>query len=434
MSTTTTHWFSPNACEFSSSRISLDFGLRSADQFFRELVVPEIGRVWFVRQISWPLAALVIHEELESQNPSLLKPTAISHGIEALACKLEYYSKLNGNEKSKRILGSRAFGRDSGDGLWTFSHLQQSKNYVVNTHRQAATRALLVDGGLGFVNGSRFDLYKLEPVGRALANAFLDQRVGKGGSTLRKWLRGWLEGDVKRDAEVSRWPKSLRVALSPEYPSPEECSLVRSRLLETSSDAGEIRRRLAASIGRAKALRDIEGDVIDRLCKARHDKQAADILAARAFGAVLDRARDAVSVLTSDRLGIGRHPVRLTVLATDNGIRESLKNLREASKSYITRTTKARVNEPTSRAFANAVSTDDDVEAIRLIVHRAGQILGLADGAVFRGPLFRVINATDETNIIDDGTASIEPDRTGRTYRIANLHSLLRDLDSRGAR
>jgi len=31
------------------------------DRFYRELVVPELGRVWFVRQLSWPLAALALH-------------------------------------------------------------------------------------------------------------------------------------------------------------------------------------------------------------------------------------------------------------------------------------------------------------------------------------------------------------------------------------
>jgi hypothetical protein len=49
-------WFSPAPSEITSARISLDFGLRAADLFFRELVVPELGRIWFVRQLSWPLA------------------------------------------------------------------------------------------------------------------------------------------------------------------------------------------------------------------------------------------------------------------------------------------------------------------------------------------------------------------------------------------
>src|ERR1035438_4670895 len=99
-----------NPSEVSSSRISLDFGLRSADFFFRDLVVPELGRIWFVRQLSWPLASLALHEAIQSHGSNAPKPTAICHGIEALACKLEY--KVDPQGPFERILGSRAFGHD----------------------------------------------------------------------------------------------------------------------------------------------------------------------------------------------------------------------------------------------------------------------------------------------------------------------------------
>jgi hypothetical protein len=67
------------------------------------------------------------------------------------------------------------------------------------------------------------------------------------------------------------------------------------------------------------------------------------------------------------------------------------------------------------------------------MVDRAGEVLALADGSVIRGALFRVVDTTDETRDLEDGAASIEPDRTGRTFRIANFHSLLRDVDPPGA-
>jgi hypothetical protein len=67
--------------------MSLDFELRATDLFFREVVVPELGRIWFARQLSWPLAALAIHEELASQGSNAPKPTAICHGVEAFARK-----------------------------------------------------------------------------------------------------------------------------------------------------------------------------------------------------------------------------------------------------------------------------------------------------------------------------------------------------------
>src|SRR3954468_8529865 len=102
-----TFWFAPAPSEISSSRISLDFGLRSADLFFRELVVPELGRLWFVRQLSWPMAALALHEDLRDHHGgNIPKPTALCHGIEALACKLEFFA--NREARSERILGRRA--------------------------------------------------------------------------------------------------------------------------------------------------------------------------------------------------------------------------------------------------------------------------------------------------------------------------------------
>jgi hypothetical protein len=95
----------------SSQRLSLDLGLRASDLFFRELVVPELGRIWFARQLSWPLAALALHEELAHHESNVPKPTAICHGIEALACKLEYL--VDPQNESRRILGRRAFDRDA---------------------------------------------------------------------------------------------------------------------------------------------------------------------------------------------------------------------------------------------------------------------------------------------------------------------------------
>ena len=84
------YWFAPAPAQVSSQRLSLDFDLRSADLFYRELVVPELGRIWFARQLSWPVAALALHKELAGVGSNPPKPTAICHGIEALACKLEY--------------------------------------------------------------------------------------------------------------------------------------------------------------------------------------------------------------------------------------------------------------------------------------------------------------------------------------------------------
>jgi hypothetical protein len=415
--------------------MSLDFDLRAADLFFRELVVPGLGRIWFARQLSWPLAALALHEELANRGSNAPKPTAICHGIEALGCKLQYAANPDQATRSRRILGSRAFGRDQNLGVWTFQQLHQRRSYVQNTHRQAATRAVNVERGLGFARGSRFDLLELEPVGRDLANAFLNQRVGH--TTLKKWLVGWLRGDkmlpVSRDGYLQ--------ALSPEHPTPEERTSVRSRLLDADTqnrkDVKEKRQRLARAVGRAANVPDIEGAVVVRLSAAGHWEQANEVTAARAFGTVLDRARDVIAVLTSDRLAIGLRPESVSVLARDDILGKAIEDLRKGTKDYVDKAKAAKVNEPTSHAFAEAVAAADDGEAIRLMVSRAGEVLGLADGSIVRGPLFRSVDATyldatRDSGTLEDAAASIEPDRTGRTFRIANFHSLLRDVDQRG--
>lgn len=429
MTAASAYWFSPLPSELSASRVSLDFGLRAADLFFRELVVPGLGRLWFVRQLSWPLAALALHEELQRRGGSPPKPTAICHGVEALACRLEYEANSSREARSRRILGSRAFDREDGEQPWTFRRLRQASNYVRNTHRQAAARAIRAEGGLGFALGSRFDLLELEPIGHDLARAFLDQSVGQGGTKLRQWLIGWLRGEK----EIPASHESFRRALSPEHATAEECSCVSSRLLRTADPASTKRQRLAAALGRAAAMPDIENTVVVRLEKSGHGGQAAEILAARSFGAVLDRVRDLVAnathVVEPARVG-----VKIVAMATDRRIGSSLKSLRSAVDGYAKRASAAGVNEPTSLAFVKEVLGADDVDLIKLAAARAGGMLGLADGCVVRGPLFGKIGGSEDDSGLEDSAASIEPDRTGRTFRMANLHALLRDVQQGGAR
>lgn len=427
MGNPTTYWFSPAPSEITSSRISLDFELRVADLFFRELVVPEIGRLWFARQLSWPIAALALHWSMTGRGSNAPSPTAVCHGIEALACKLEYL--VDPRAPSPRILGRRAFGRDVERRVWSFDRLHRSSNYVRNTHRQAAMRAVRVDGGLGLARGSRFDQLELEPVGCALADAFLNQRVGKGGMLLRNWLVGWLDGG----REVSGWSDTLWRALSPEQATEDERALVRSRLVGTSTLSSEKRHRLALAIGRAADVPDIESAVVVRLREAGHHEQAAQLVAARAFGALLDRARDAVASLTR-AVEPERGGVKLATALGDADLRQSLKALRTAATNYLAAAHAAGVNEATSRAFADATINADDRGAVQLLVRRAGEVLALAEGSVVRGPRFRVVDPAAEVTDLEDGAASAEPDRTGRTFRVANLHSLLRDVDPRGPR
>src|SRR4051794_27732386 len=97
-------WYSPIPSDLGRSRLVLDFGLRAADLFFRELVVPGIGRVWFVRQLCWPAAAIRLHSMLKTERGRNVTPTVIAHGIEALGCKLAFQIDAL-DEPSNRIIG-----------------------------------------------------------------------------------------------------------------------------------------------------------------------------------------------------------------------------------------------------------------------------------------------------------------------------------------
>jgi hypothetical protein len=418
-------WFSPAPNHRTNERIRLDFGLRKADLFFRELVVPGLGRVWFVRQLSWPLAALAIHVELKKQGKNAPKPTAICHGIEALACKLQYKfePQSDGPEKAKsfRILGRRAFGRDAELKTWSFDQLHRASNYVRNTHRQSATRALRVDGGLGFVSGPRFDLLQLEPIGVDLANTFLEQKVGR--STLRKCLCGWLSGKY----EIPKEPKVLHEVLSPEHTTQAEFECVKSRLLDTSTEESNKRLNLKNAMQTYKQAEPNIEKIVEYLQQVKKGEQVKEIVAALAFGAMLDRARDALAALTC-LVEPARGGIPLDDVAKNKTVNETVADLKNVAESFLVKSKDARVEEKTSLEFAKAIKNANDKKVIEFLVQRAGGVLGISGDSIIRGNLFRLIKTADDADDIDEGADSIEPDRTGRTFRIANLHSLLQDI------
>ncbi len=309
--------------------------------------------------------------------------------------------------------------------------LRHSTNYVRNTHRQSASRALRTDGGLGFATGLRFDLFELSGVGKLLVEAFLSQGVGQGGASLRKWLVEWINGE----RDVSSVRNSLLKALSPERPTPDEREIVRGRLLDTTEHLKtETRVRLSRALGRAAkepTTEYIEEMVVSRLRDAGRGKQADEIVAALAFGAVLDRARDATSALTL-AVEQGRGREMIARLAGDSRVRDSFGAFKTASANFLKKAAKAEVAEPTSRAFARSFEAADVEGAIRALVPCVDQVLELSGASVVRGLRFRVVDPSveeaEKQGPLEDGAATIEPDRTGRTFRIANFHSLLRDI------
>lgn len=409
------------------SRLVLDFGLRAADLFFRELVVPGIGRVWFARQLSWPAAAIRLHSILRTERGRSITPTTIAHGIEALGCKLAFEHD-DSDEPSGRIIGTRAFAR-SPDTL-DFRSLRLSSQYVINTHRQVSTRALRQNDGLGFATGSTFNSLVLERIGEELADAFLGQSAGRGGITLRNWLIGWLSGERL----PSEKPDALRSALSPETPSAGEKEIIRGRLMNTSGPAAETRRHLAASMGRRNSKLDIEGRLIPNLQRAGRLEQAAHIALARSFGLMLDRARDVVAAITLE-VQTSREGVRIVDLFVDAETKHRVLELKRSSNMFLEKLKKTPVPETSAAVFASSLDASDEPGAIRQLVASCPLLLNYAGTRVIRGPRFRTILTTREEAFAgfvrgDSLRTAPEADFGDRTFRIENFHELLIDTSN----
>lgn len=413
------YWFAPEPDGATGTRLRLDFGVRAADLFFRELVVPGIGGIWYVRQIAWPLASLRLHQRLRERGERPPRPSIVANAVEALACKLEFHR--DATERSERILGTRAFGRDPNFERGSFADLQRGDLYVRNTYRQVAVRALRVESGLGFVRGPRFDRLQFEPVGLAMANAILEQRAGR--SSLGAWLERWVPGD----RDLSR-PTALLAALSPKNPTATERDLVRARLFDTDGAASEKRRALRDALADAGDPLAIEEEVVPHLRRRGQLPQAQEILAARSFGALLDRSTELVAPITT-LVEPARRGVTPSSLTTDRKVAAAAEGLRLAARAFLRRADEAVIVEATSRAYALEIqSAGDDATLLERVVARVPRLLSRADGAIARGPLFRVLGDDGD----DDADAIPEPDRTGRTFRIANFHSLLQDLETTG--
>jgi len=412
------YWFAAAPSKQERSRVTLNFGLARADRMLRERVVPELGKIWFVRQLSWAVAAVALRERIRTNT----KASAISHGLEALGCKLEW----NNNPDSERILGKRAFGRDANDDVWAFEQLKTRKHYVQNTHRQAATRTMRDEGGLGLATGPRFDAYKLTTTGSELAGAFLDQPVGKGGGKVRVRLEAWISGD---DVDPS---STLYRAVAPSCPSERERELVRARTFGVTGEACERRVHAAQALGHGQKLLEML-EVAARLRKAGHIAHANDVVAAHSFGMMIDRSRD-VAAIVSRRVDESKVGWPIAEVIGDKEIKTGVAALKSSAAVFLEKAETAKFDESSSRLFARAL--DKPVgDVVQTVARATSEVFSVADNRIMRGPLFRPVESSSamreaiEAN--EDGADAAEPDSTHQTFRLANLHALTRDLEGK---
>ena len=194
--------------EFENQRLTVDFGLRTALLAHKNAVVPYIGTVSFLRQMTWSLAAIYLCTEYKDEatrHKLHVSATSVANAIEALACKAKYNPELRDFE----YRGSRAFGREWNDGffyrknVWTFDWLSRTKNYVQNTYRQSASAAIY-DLNLTEAS-SRYNSMRLTNEGRSIALEFLQQNVF--GKNVISYLYSWVRKPNGLPLSIDNWRK-----------------------------------------------------------------------------------------------------------------------------------------------------------------------------------------------------------------------------------
>ncbi len=392
-------WFIPYPEEFPSQRALLHLGLNRALRYYRELVVPGIGGVWFVRQISWAVAGIAIAKKLH------LKPAKIANAIEALACKLEWY---NVDEYSGR--GTRAFNRD-GDTIWSFKELSDKKHYVQIPYRQSTVRALT---GLSLAIGTRFNQMALTQTGIDLSEVFFG--VNPRGN-IKKALVEW----IKDNSEIK--PRSVikRISKSKKNLTRDEIQIVRDCLLSDSSDkiGNSKRRRLLIESFSRYTVNMPEMDVIIENLN-QHQDQVDDIETAIAFDAMLECGQQIIHQCA--KLVADNGMLSISEATKSKKVNDLLKKLRLEVDSF---NNKKGGKHYDAFSFAESVSNENNKELIINIINRDGNILSLSNEKIVKGSLFdHRREITDDVSDMEDQSDS---EGSSTEIKILQLFSLWRD-------
>lgn len=412
-------WFVPSPTVLPSARMDLSLGLRAAMRWHQERVVPGVGGVLFVRQLSWAVAGL----QLARADHGHAKDHA--NAIEALACKLHFV--VTGDaEDAPRYKGRRRFGSETGARRWTYRDLARPSNYVVQTYRQATTRALPLHG-LGFTESSgRFATMTLTPSGEALANAFLTQHDRR--PHLRLWLESWLAGKASIGDETDL--KNLCRLLAPGDASPEERRIVAERLRSCSelSDPEQRRRHLMGLLLRTDGNLDVQA--VCKALEARDEhgrRHARDIRTAILFEETRDEAVRALSA-TATAL-VDRHAaVSADALATNAEIAAALDTFAAASGRLLDAFRRNGEAHGDDRRFAE-LGTLAPADRLLALVRCDSRILLALDRKITGGPAFRTGfgPADPDRTALEDEDADITGGGALRPWRLHQFTTLVRE-------
>jgi len=416
----------PERDDFDVLRADMSLGMRRAARYYNELVVPGIGGAWRVRHLSWPVAGIYLKQQMQSKHSAI----AITHGIEALGNKLEWFCAETSDRADLHLRGVRAFARN--ENAWAFRELSQKRFYVQITHRQQCTRALPVDTGLGFTqDSSRFNSMVISTLGKELASALLDREgVGQGLPKLETNLRRWIAGEFDPKTNLIK----LKPLLSPLSPTKQECSLVLGRLHSLVPALGEVGLRNDPR-RRERLLRFLEGKVRDNNDWSDTESllswlettpegrtHAKDILTAIAFE---DMRLAGVNLLGSIAKILGSALARLSLkdCVKNPSIITNIAAHRKAAKRYLHCAKGGNNSRRDADAFAQEALKEDNTEVICTLLKRDGRILSLAGDAIYPGPVYRPDLRGSDMEQDPDQETSFE----GRPGRLFQFIALWRD-------
>ncbi|MDO8805589.1 MAG: hypothetical protein Q7R35_14310 [Elusimicrobiota bacterium] len=384
----TENWFVPVPEEFPPQRAALDLGLTRANRYYRELVAPGIGGVWFARQISWAVAGIALGQELG------YRPSKVANGIEALAGKLEWHQ----DSDSYSGKGKLVFGRKEESDVWDFKRLSTREHYVQSTYRMPTVRAL---HGLNIAEGTRFNSMQLQKTGPEIAELFFKQNAGN--TTLKTFLIKWLRGkEIPHTGEIigalcksaSNYEgyiedEKIKAVIQNRLFAVTQAPLSGQQAVSTANQdrtisAGAVcsRRKNLIETFSHRVTAPSPEEVINSLTKKGLRSQVKEIRTAIAFDNMLKAGRDVI-IACAERLDSTKPPRHL-----HTAIKPALNAFREKAKRYRS---VDGANEAKEIKCALALASHADKSSKKLlaeIVNSDGNILILAEGQVIKGNLF----------------------------------------------
>lgn len=359
------------------TRVELTFGLGDAIRYHREMTVPGIGGLTYVRQASWAVAGIdIAGKDLGNKR---YRARDIANAIEALGCKLEY--RHVGKENYTHI-GSRAFGREPDAHL--FEELRKESFYVRNTYRQTIVTALT---SLEFCDTStRFNQMKLTDKGEDLKKAFYDSKisflklgnVNKSTGSCGDFLLEWVQGNGDDVFENNAFYKALSIST----PTEPEKQIVWKRLYtKTQKIAYDENRRIR--LMDAMEQIDLDDPSEEGLCRelertggADHSKQISD---ANRFNIMRQRAVDLLRECALLVNSLGKSEVELSECLNHESIKMAFEELRKACEDYYSKLHRKEDVPRTAVDFATSIIDKPILDGIEYLVSKEYGVLDVVN-------------------------------------------------------